>query len=113
MKVTISVSEPWQLGELLGWRSLAGHVITAASDSAGGQILIRLDKPLLWGGSNWNYLIGSPRYEGSSVAALNEPSGLISAMVGIPDDQAEGQQPFASRSKTSTGYFIGTILRSG
>lgn len=109
MNVIISLSEPWELGERLGWRPLAGQVVTTVLDDAGGQVLIRLQEPLLLGNSSWHYVIASPRHEGSTIAALEEPEGLIGAIIGVPDDKAESRQPFTAGRRPSTAYFIGTV----
>jgi hypothetical protein len=110
MRVSIAISDPWELGERLDWNKLGGEVLRIEHDNRGGQALIRLDEPLIHNKIHWQYMIASPRHKGDTVAALESGNELHSGIVGIPVRQAESAEPFGSPVRLSRRlYFIGSI----
>lgn len=89
MRITISISDPWELGEALKWQPIQGELLRMASDERGGRALIKLDAALNYRGSVWHYVVAAPRHQGSTIAGLQTGRKVLAALTGIPDQQAE------------------------
>jgi hypothetical protein len=112
--VRISISEPWDLGETLKWKPVLGHLLRTTSDERGGRALIELDEPVTYGGSVWRYVVASPRHQGNQVTALLSGRSVLSALVGISDQQAKADNPFETSKWRGGGLaFIGDVEPAG
>jgi hypothetical protein len=109
MRVTITISDPWEVGEAVHWRSLAGLVSQMVDDGRGGRMLIKLDDPIKYRGSAWHYLIGAPRHAGDRVVSLQTAGRLRSALTGITEQQAISDDPFDTSNWRGGLAFIGDI----
>ena len=110
MKVTISVSDPWELGEFLDWHSLTAEVQSVVDDADGGLALIKLAEPLAYRGASWRYLIGSAREVGVALSDVRRGRKVFSALVGISSEQANSADPFkGARMIVNSLSFIGTV----
>lgn len=94
MRIAISVSDPWDFGEAIEWKSLAGQVLKVADDEQGGKALIMLDDAVTYRGSAWRYLVAKVRHQGDRIAALQSGKKVLSSMIGISDERARSVQPF-------------------
>jgi len=109
MRIVISISDPWELGEALEWRPLEGELLRTVDDGDGSQALIRLDEAIYHREWRWRYLIASPRHEGSDIASLQAGGKVFSAFTPIADPDAEsGELPATNRLRSGLG-FIGDV----
>jgi hypothetical protein len=88
-RVTLSIADPWELGEAISWRLLQGEVLQFADDLRGGRALVRLDDTVEYAGRDWNYVVVSPRHEGSRIASFQNGSPVPVACMGLTDAEAE------------------------
>jgi hypothetical protein len=65
MRVVLRLSDPWELGEALGWPAILGTVI----HSDGCAWLVEIAKPFTYANVEFRFLVVSPRYEGSLLAS--------------------------------------------
>lgn len=64
IKVRLQLSDPWEMGEALGWRSITGIV----SDVTGDSWLVELDEPFDYEGALYQYVVITSRHEGKPLA---------------------------------------------
>jgi hypothetical protein len=65
MRVVLRLSDPWELGEALGWPAIRGTV-THRDDSAW---LVEIDKPFTYATAEFRFLVVSQRLQGSPLAS--------------------------------------------
>ena len=87
--VTLSIADPWGLGEAIGWRPLQGEVLQFSDDLPGGRALVRLDETVEYAGQGWHYIVVSPRHEGSCIASVQNGNPVPVACTGLTDADAE------------------------
>jgi hypothetical protein len=108
--VRLSISDPWDLGEALQWRTLHAHVLRTASDQTSSKALIELDEPIAYGGSVWRYVVASPRHQGGDISELRPGQKVFSNFTGISDQQAKADDPFDTSKWRGGGLaFIGDV----
>jgi len=108
--VRISISDPWDLGEALQWKHLRGYLLQTASDERGGMALIELDEPITYGSSVWRYIVASPRHQGNQITELLSGRNVLSALMGISDQQAKADNLFDTSKWRGGGLaFIGGV----
>ena len=76
MRVVIKLSDPWEMGETLGWPAISGTV--AHGDAA--SWLVELDRPFVYANVEYRFLVVSSRHEDKSLAnAVSEdvPCNII------------------------------------
>ncbi len=88
-RVTLSITDPWELGEAIRWQPLHGEVLQFSDDVQGGRALVRLDAIVEYGGRGWNYVVVSPRHEGSRIASIQAGNPVLVACTGVTDSEAE------------------------
>ncbi len=59
IKVKLQLSDPWEMGEALGWQPFTGLV----SDLTGDSWLVELDEPFDYAGTRYQYVVISARHE--------------------------------------------------
>jgi hypothetical protein len=109
MRVVISVSDPWDLGEALEWRALEGELVRTVDDGHGGKALIRLDEAIAYRDSRWRYLVAAPRHQGSDIKSLQAGGKVFSAFTPVPDAEAESSELPATNKLRSGLGFIGDL----
>jgi hypothetical protein len=57
MKIRIQLSDPWDLGESIGWRPLVRELRQTTANAHGELALVRLDEPLEHHGTPWRFFI--------------------------------------------------------
>jgi len=92
--ITISISDPWDVGEALGWPTLRGVLLAFKHGDEGGSALVRLTQPVTFGGVQWHHLIASPRHVCDVIADIETEKGVTCNCIGISDGQAASDQPF-------------------
>jgi hypothetical protein len=60
----IKLSDPWEMGEALGWPAIPGTVVH--SDAA--SWLVELDQPITYANADYRFLVVSSRHEGMPLA---------------------------------------------
>lgn len=88
MRVTVSISDPWDLGEALGWSRLRGELLRTQNAQHRERALIRLDDAILWEGTSWRYLIAQARHVEPDIHAIFGGAEVPAGFVGITDEQA-------------------------
>ena len=66
IKVTLQLSDPWELGEALGWPSITGVV----SDVTDESWLVELDEPFDYEGTRYQYVVITARHEDKPLAKV-------------------------------------------
>ena len=110
MRISIQMSDPWDLGESIGWAPLLGAVVQVPKDDQGNCDLIRLDAPVSWKGEQWRYIAAGPRHAGTKISTLKLGTELHCGMIGVTDDEAQNGSAWVSRPR-SKFYLIGTVRR--
>jgi len=109
MRISIAVSEPWELGEALKWQPLPGELLQVVNDEHGGRALIKLDSPINYRGSVWRFVVAAPRHQGNEIAALHSAKKVVGAFTGISDQQAESSSPLDTSNWRGGLAFIGDV----
>jgi hypothetical protein len=58
LRVTITVSDPWDLGEAIAWQAIRGAVAHMQADAW----LVKVDSPFVHSDLEYQYLVVSPRH---------------------------------------------------
>ena len=103
VRVLISVSEPWELGESVRWRLLAGEVLHSADDRA----LVKLDHTINFGGCSWGYVVVEPRHQGKRIDALQAGEKLICGFTGVSEEQVRKTPSLDTKNWRGGLAFIG------
>jgi hypothetical protein len=110
MQVSITIIEPWFLGEATNWQPLHGQLIRLSNHEGGGRALIKLDKAVDTGDAQWAYLIGAPRHIGDQIEALRKGTSVMSTFMGITSQQAMLENPFDTAKGPGVLAFIGDLV---
>lgn len=106
MRISITVSDPWELGEATKWQPLCGRLLQTKGE---GRVLIKLDSALSYGDSIWHFVIASPRHRGDEIDALQAGKKVMATFIGIPDQQAGSEAVFDTHGWRGGLAFIGDI----
>lgn len=90
MRVNISVSDPWDLGEAISWAPLRGTVEDWHERRGTARALIHLAEPLQYKGADVEYLVASARHEGTSVTDLRRRERVLCSLTAV-DEEAKRQ----------------------
>lgn len=107
--ISITVSDPWELGESQGWDPLLGSVVDSTDAYEGGRALIHLRRPLSHKNATCQYLIAAPRHENVNIGGLFTGTPVFCALTGITDQEAASEAPFNLRSWGGRVNFIGEV----
>lgn len=88
-RVNVKISDPWDLGEALGWKPLAAEIISIKGESA----LVRLYNPFEFRKTCCQYFVASARYEGDTLANLAAGKPLFCGMTRVSTEQAKSSDP--------------------
>lgn len=113
MNVSISVSDPWDLGESLKWRPLLGELMQSSSDDRGGRALIRLGHAIDYRGTSYGFVVAVPRHEGATLAALAEGGRVFCSFTGVSDEHAQSENALSTDHWRGGLAFIGDIEAAG
>lgn len=109
MRISIMLSDPWDLGEALKWQPLQGELLQITRDDHGGKALIELNESISYRDSVYRYVVASPRHKGSQIAELQDGKKVFCAMTGISDEQAKSSDAMDISSWRGGVTFIGDI----
>jgi hypothetical protein len=109
MRILISISDPWELGEALKWQPLRGELLQTSNDEHGDRALIKLDDAIDYRGSQWRYVVTASRHEGTEIAGLRSGKKIIAAFTGISDQQAESGNPLDTSNWRGGLAFTGDV----
>jgi hypothetical protein len=109
MQISISVSDPWELGEALKWQSLRGELLQMVNDDHGGRALIKLHDAVNYRGSVWRYVVAAPRHQGNEIAGLQTGKKVLAAFTGISDQQAESSGALNTSNWRGGLAFVGDL----
>ena len=110
MHIQIIIIEPWELGEVSGWQSFSGEVLTLSTKGEGGSALIRLNEAIRYKGNEANFILATPRHSGTAISQLGAGRSVICACSGIADEQATAVDPFGETDLHGRLAFIGEIV---
>jgi len=88
IRIQISLSDPWELGESLKWKPVLGQIVLDANDLSDGRALVTLDQPIEFRGSKYRFAVAAPRHEGRSIQELLPSGSVLCSFIGITDEQA-------------------------
>ena len=110
------MSDPWDIGEFISWKPLRCVVWNArvrrAGRRGGGKeaILIRLKEPFTFDDVQYEYLLGSPRYQGSSLGDLRKGGTKVHCnFLRTPPEQLDKLDPFDFWWRGGGGGLIGAL----
>lgn len=106
MRISITISDPWELGEATKWQPLCGNLLQTRDEGRG---LIKLDDAVSYGGSIWHFAIASPRRRGDEVGALQTGKKVAATFIGISDEQAGSADAFDTHDWRGGLAFMGDI----
>jgi hypothetical protein len=109
LRVIITISEPWDLGESIQWHPITGELLQFIDDGQGGRMLIKLDRPIKYRKSEWQYVVGAPRHCGDRVESLWAGTGILSALTGITGERAMSDNPLDTSDLRGGFAFIGDV----
>mgnify|MGYP006289584397 CR=1 FL=1 len=98
--ISLVMSDPWELGESVGWERLWGVVVKCGVRPSGcfgpkrEALIIHLTQPLFFKGIRYEYLQGSPRHEGDALSDLQKGENLFCSFICIPPEQVDSNKPF-------------------
>ena len=93
-RITIQLSEPWDLGQALSWQPLVAHILAAKPDEKDGVLLLQLEQPFVIGETQCEYFVARPRHKGVKIDALLTGSAILCALTRIPPDRLHVADPF-------------------
>lgn len=108
-RVTLMVSDPWEFGTEVGSGPFYG-VVERTKES---DLLISLQKHLLFRSVGYSHMLASPRHVGTGFDRLATGTQVPASLVLITKAVAEGPDPFSPERWTRGAGLIGSIrLRS-
>jgi hypothetical protein len=107
--IVITVSDPWDVGEALGWKTIRGQCVRADSSGEGGRALIRFDEPLHYRDGTYRYAIASPRHIGRRIEEVAAGTTVDCVLIGISDEQAQSANALDANNWRGGLSFIGDI----
>ena len=105
LRVRFDISDPWDLYHLSGDSGILGMVEAVQE----GNLLLRLEQPLVIGTASYEWLVCSPRLAIPFLPDLLEGSTVPANGTAIPAQRAE--QPFDLSWWRGGGAFTGSLTR--
>jgi hypothetical protein len=93
-RIQIRLSEPFDLGEALGWSELPGRIIAADASVDAGQVLLRLDDPVRHEGVTCEYVVATPRLDDGDLGTLVRDGSLFCNLTPTSPERARSDDPF-------------------
>jgi len=104
MKVLLQLSDPWAMGEALGWPSIFGTAIYKSSDCW----LVEIDEPFVYDSVEYRFVVISARHEGKHLASA--ASETVSCnMVRTTTELAASKSPCDLSSWRGGHAMIGSV----
>jgi hypothetical protein len=109
IQVSITVSEPWELGIATNWVPVKGEVIRFDECLPGGRALVRLETPIEYRGATYGFIVASPRLKGRDVRDIVAGITMCAAIIGISGEQALSADPCDISDWRGGLSFVGDI----
>ena len=107
--ISITVSDPWDVGEAVNWQPIKGQLLKMEADEHGGKALVKFDAPVSYRGASYCYAVASPRIEGHHIMEVQAGKIVCSALTGISDQQAKSSNPMDTSNWRGGLAFIGDV----
>lgn len=108
--VVLNISDPWDLGERLNWKSLSAVVIAVDNNSTQERIILRLVEPFEYKSIRCEYFVASPRHENCQINDLLRGVGVFCGLTRIPDERLHSADPFDLEWWRGGPALIGELL---
>lgn len=108
-RVVITLSDPWDLGEALGWQPIEGEFVRFDVECERGQALIKLRKPISYRGTSCGFLAAVPRHEDGSFKTIQKGCKLFCSFTGIANEAAHFNHDFSTAEWRGGLAFIGDL----
>jgi hypothetical protein len=109
LPISITVSDPWDVGEAVNWKPIDGELLQLQEADHGGKALVRFDHEIVYRGAAYRYAVAAPRLEGGDVAEIEEGKTVGCALTGISQEQARSSDPMDTSKWRGGLAFIGDI----
>ena len=109
MQILITVSDPWEFGEVTKWQPIRGNLLEIAGNESEARALIELDQALSFGGSLWHFVIAAPRHHGDEISTLRSGKKISATFIGVSNEQVESDAAFDTRGWRGGLAFIGDV----
>jgi hypothetical protein len=107
--VRVTVSDPWDLGESLGWKPLIGVLVKADANMDGGRALIKFDNPIDYRRTSYQFAVAAPRHEGDSLKAIEAGRKVYCSFTGVSSEHASSDNPLSTEHWRGGLAFIGDL----
>ena len=91
VQVSIQISDPWDLGERLGWKEIVGELSLVDLDR--NSVLVKLDAPVNGEKEIYPYLVGETRHVGSKITDLSAENDLCCNFTGLTYERSLSADP--------------------
>ena len=109
LPISITVSDPWDVGEAVNWRTIRGVLLQTAEADHAGKALMRFDHDINYRGSSYRYAVACPRLEGRHVAEIEAGKSVGCVLIGISEEQAESSKPMDTSKWRGGLAFVGDV----
>ena len=103
IRVHVGLSDPFELGEAMGWRPIFGEIIKMDISNKRGRALVRFDEPLNWRGVNYSFAVATPRLSGDEIMDFKKPAGVGCGFTCVTEEHA------MSENSLSTDHWRGGL----
>jgi hypothetical protein len=112
-KVAFGISDPWDLGEQLGWTTLEATVIKVKDEGGVSvSLAIKLTDPFVYKDTRCEFFIVSPRLEGNDFSQLDTKQPVFSGFTRVSSDQIISDDTFDLSHWRGGVALIGSIKLS-
>lgn len=112
LSVSITVSDPWDVGEAVKWQPIRGTLLKRQATSQTSSGLIKFEAPVNYRGSCYYFAVAWPRRKEDSIAEVYAGKMVCCGITGISAQQAESDNPL-DISKWRGGFaFVGDVVLS-
>jgi hypothetical protein len=92
--IVLKISDPWDLGESLGWQPLPGSIISVNEEKNPSAVLVKLDAPFQFRTYDCQFFIASPRHLGDQLDQVARGMPLFCGLTRISTEEARSANPF-------------------
>ena len=103
-RVALVISDPWEFGSECGTGPFVGNI----KDEDSGKTLVRFDKAISYGGTNYPLCICSPRHQGKDISDILNGEKIAANMMLI-SAKIESLSDVDQQSQYETQAIIGSI----
>jgi hypothetical protein len=111
-RVSVVITDPWELGQKTQWQWLAGHIVRVLSTKNGEMAIVKLDAPITVGPKEWNYVRVSPRHENVALDDIDRGQQVSCAVLTLCDEQGRGPEAKVSTAPPENNISFVATLRA-